>query len=267
MNLSAPYQTQVYDSLADNYDAIWETPYMHILLPHFRRTIRALDLPSKSVLDLACGTGVLLAEAGRLGASHLVGIDISAGMVGSGLRQHSGDFQFHVADCSRPLDHLNLELGTFDLITAGWLLHYAQTRDDMAGMWGNIARHLKPGGVFVGIIHTYQLPPHQPAVTDFTFGCRWKDIRPLLDGQGPGVRMTIEFNTKPRVEFENRQFERQVVEELAAEAGLVCVEYLIPDVEVVREMGQEAEAEFWQPLLDYPPNQIIRATKSLVRFH
>ncbi|KAF8218063.1 S-adenosyl-L-methionine-dependent methyltransferase [Mycena galopus ATCC 62051] len=260
MNHSAPYQAQVYDNLVDTHDTIWETPCVHILLPHFRRTIRALDLPGKSVLDLACGTGVLLAEAGRLGASRLVGIDISAGMIESGVRQHIGDFEFHVADCSKPLDHLGVEPGTFDLITAGWLLHYPHTRNDMTGMWANIARYLKPGGVFVGIMHTYQLPPNQPAVADFTFGCRWKNIRPLAEGLG--VKMTIEFNTNPRVEFENRQFERHVVEELAADAGLVDVEYLVPDVEVLREMGQEGELGFWQPLLFHPVNQIIRATKS-----
>ncbi|KAF8218058.1 S-adenosyl-L-methionine-dependent methyltransferase, partial [Mycena galopus ATCC 62051] len=191
------------------------------------------DLPGKSVLDLGCGTGILLAEAGRLGASRLVGIDILAGMIASAVRQHgegNNDFEFHVADCSKPLDGLGLEPGTFDLVSAGWLLHYANTRDEMAGMWANIARYLKPGGIFVGFIHTYRLPPDQPAVVDFTFGCRWKDIQPLVASQGPGVRMTIEFDTKPRVEFENRQFERHVVEELATDAGLVCVEYLVPDV-------------------------------------
>jgi len=263
MNHPAPYQTQVYDSLADSYDTgRLETPLSRIIFTYFRRTIRALDLPGKSVLDLACGTGVLLAEAGRLGASRLVGIDISAGMVGLGLRKHSGDFEFHIADCSKPLDHLRLEPGTFDVITAGWLLHYAQTPEDMAGMWANIARYLKPGGIFVGIMHTYELPPHQPAVADFTFGCRWKNIQPLAEGEG--VKMTIEFYTKARVEFDDWQFERHVVEKLAADAGLVGVEYGIPDVEVVREMGQEAELGFWQPLLAYPPNQIIRATKSLI---
>jgi 2-polyprenyl-3-methyl-5-hydroxy-6-metoxy-1,4-benzoquinol methylase len=69
-------QIQVYDSLVDNYNAIWQTPHLRILLPHFRKTLRALDLPGKHVLDLACGTGVLLAEAAHLGGSRLVGADI-----------------------------------------------------------------------------------------------------------------------------------------------------------------------------------------------
>jgi hypothetical protein len=77
-----------------------------------------------------------------------------------------------------------------------------------------------------------------------------------------GVKMTVEFDTHPRVEFDNWQFERHVVEELAAEAGLIGVEYSVPDVGVLCEMGEETEVGFWQELLSHPPNQIIRLTKS-----
>ncbi|KAJ7900934.1 S-adenosyl-L-methionine-dependent methyltransferase [Mycena olivaceomarginata] len=262
MNHSAIYQNQVYDSLADDYSAVWQTPCARILLPHFRNTIRALNLSGKSVLDLACGTGVLLAEAASLGASRLVGVDISAGMIAVAVHQHphaTYDFEFHVSDASLPLDQLGLTPGTFDLISAGWLLHYAKTRDEMAGMWANVARYLKPGGAFVGLMHTYALPPQQPAVAGFTFGCRWKDISPIAEMDG--VKMTVEFDTHPRVEFDNWHFERHVVEELAAEAGLIDVEYSVPDVGILREMGEEAEAGFWQELLSHPPNQIIRAAK------
>jgi 2-polyprenyl-3-methyl-5-hydroxy-6-metoxy-1,4-benzoquinol methylase len=66
---------------------------MCILLPHFRNTIRALNLSGKSVLDLACGTGVLLAKAASLGASRLVGVDISAGMIAVAAHQHARTFE------------------------------------------------------------------------------------------------------------------------------------------------------------------------------
>jgi SAM-dependent methyltransferase len=105
-------------------------------------------------------------------------------MIASAVRQHDSDrFEFHVADCSQPLDHLGLQPGTFDLVSAGWLLHYAPTRDDLVCTWANMPRYLKPGDVFIGLMHTYRLPPHQPAVGDFTFGFQWKDISPLEDGR------------------------------------------------------------------------------------
>ncbi|KAJ7354012.1 hypothetical protein DFH08DRAFT_803920 [Mycena albidolilacea] len=130
-------------------------------------------------------------------------------------------------------------------VSAGLLLHYAKTCDEMAGMWANVTRYLKL--------------EQQPGVSGLAFGCRWKDITPIAEVDG--VKMTVEFDTDPRVEFDNWQFERHVVEELGADAGLIGVEYSVSDVGVLREMG-EAEVGFWQELLSHSPNQIIRLTKS-----
>jgi hypothetical protein len=122
--------------------------------------------------------------------------------------------------------------------------------------WANIARYLKPGGVFIGLMHTYT------AVGDFTFGRQWKDINPLADGEG--VKMTVEFDTEPKVEFDNWPYQRHVVEELAANAGLMNVAYRAPDVGILHEMELEAEARFCQLILSHPPNEIdiMRAVKA-----
>ncbi|KAJ7901040.1 hypothetical protein B0H14DRAFT_3852248 [Mycena olivaceomarginata] len=147
-----------------------------------------------------------------------------------------------------------LQPGTFDLVSAGWLLHYAPTRDDLVCTWANIARYLKPGGVFIGLVHAYT------AVGDFTFGCQWKYISPLADGEG--VKMTVEFDTEPKVEFDDWQHQRHVVEELAANAGLMNVAYRAPDVGILHEMELEAEARFCQLILSHSPNEIMRAVKA-----
>jgi hypothetical protein len=106
-------------------------------------------------------------------------------------------------------------------------------------------------------MHTYT------AVGDFTFGRQWKDISPLADGEG--VKMTVEFDTEPKVEFDNWQYQRHVVEELAANAGLMNVAYRAPDVGILHEMELEAEARFCQLILSHPPNEIMRAGMGTLR--
>ncbi|EXJ93512.1 hypothetical protein A1O1_01904 [Capronia coronata CBS 617.96] len=77
---------------------------------------------------------------------------------------------FHVGDCTQPLRlpsslrSSEAEIGSsskpkaesssepqFDIILGAWLLNYASIAAEMTSMFANIARHLKPGGHFVGI--------------------------------------------------------------------------------------------------------------------
>ena len=209
---------------------------------------------------MACGTGIGLREMKKLGATKLVGVDISNEML-EVAKQTSPDagFELHHADCSQPLDHLGLQRGSFDLVIGMWLLNYPDSRDQMARMWRNIATYLKPKAKFVGIIQ------NQDTVHPSSMQGKWKeygaqetDLRDLLSGDG--VRMHVEFNTVPKVEFDTFVLKKEILEEEARKAGLVDLRYVRPGEEVKSEV-EGKNAAWWKELLEEYPNQLIIATR------
>lgn len=123
MASTTPPKGQIYDSVASDYDIIWNVPAVKILFPMLDTTLKRLGpWDAKSVIDMACGTGIGLREMKKLGATKLVGIDISSEML-TVAQQTSGPdagFELHHADCSKPLDHLGLQKGSFDLVIGMW---------------------------------------------------------------------------------------------------------------------------------------------------
>jgi SAM-dependent methyltransferase len=100
------------------------------------------------VLDIACGQGRMSRYLARLGAE-VVGIDISAGMLGKARAAGPEDITYIHADVSgypawwdrRPFDGCTCELALMDI-------------DDLAGTLSTVAAVLRPGGWFVAsIVH------------------------------------------------------------------------------------------------------------------
>ncbi len=83
MASTAPPSGQIYDAVASSYDVIWSIPAVKILLPLLTNTLQDLGpWQDKAVLDMACGTGIGLRLLKQLGASKLIGVDISSEMLG-----------------------------------------------------------------------------------------------------------------------------------------------------------------------------------------
>jgi malonyl-CoA O-methyltransferase len=110
------------------------------------RLVAALpDPPYARVVDAGCGTGFAsLAMARDAGATHLVGIDVSAEMIAryrERLATLPGvEVDAHVADV---LD-MPLEPGTADAVVSTMTLHWVP---DRGGAVAAMARLLRPGGV------------------------------------------------------------------------------------------------------------------------
>ncbi|KAG9784602.1 hypothetical protein KCU88_g2728, partial [Aureobasidium melanogenum] len=216
-----------YNELAAHYEQIYDTPAVHIIWDSFVRELPLLgDWQNASVLDLACGTGKGLHEAQKLGASTLVGIDISKEMIEECKEDR---FQLHVADCSRPLDHLEgLSPNSFDYIMGLWLLNYAvEGKDQLLRFWLNIKKYLKPTtGTFVGIIQNQEtLIPH--SMENFEYGVRESGLERLPTDDG--YKMDVEFNTDAKVSFQTYVIDKDVFGKTAQEAGMAIVNYDVPD--------------------------------------
>lgn len=129
-----------YDRIAQRYESRW----WHYIHASVRETLARLDLrPDVRLLDIGCGTGVLLREIGSaLPGSFVVGIDLSRRMLAVA--------QEHLGSPRRLLDadvhDLPFKAGSFDVVVSlssfhFWLVPHRGLQE--------IARVLRPGGQLV----------------------------------------------------------------------------------------------------------------------
>jgi toxoflavin synthase len=257
-------EKQIYDDVASDYDIIWATPAVRILWTLLQSHLpQTIDLKGAKVLDLACGTGIGLRLARKLGATTLVGVDISGEMI-EVCKSTTADvnmFELHVADCSKPLDHLGSKTlnegeASFDLVIGMWLLNYASTSVEMTGFWTNVAKHLKPKtGKFLGVIQNQDIF-HPTSMHTLKYGARETNVVPLESGDG--VRMHVEFDTMPKVEFDTFVLKREILEGTAKEAGVRIEQYVRPTSEhLTKEDLKEHREEWWEELIREYPNQLV----------
>src|SRR5690348_7989289 len=111
-----------YDALGKVYERV---KYIPTGLCERATFLSALPpLTGKSVLDVACGTGFYPRQFMSLGASRVVGVDSSQEMVAYAQHVEKRDqqgitYEQHDA-AALPV------LGSFDVVTAVWLLSYAE---------------------------------------------------------------------------------------------------------------------------------------------
>ncbi|HEY2794118.1 MAG TPA: class I SAM-dependent methyltransferase [Micromonosporaceae bacterium] len=99
---------------------------------------RLLPTNAASLLDVACGTGIVTAEVNRPGLRRF-GVDRSAGMAGYAHRRIG---RVLLGDAGA----LPIAAGTLDAVTTIWLLHLI---DDVPATIAEAARVLRPGGVLI----------------------------------------------------------------------------------------------------------------------
>lgn len=107
------------------------------------------DIRGRSVLDVACGTGLYSRRFSRMGAARVVGIDNSEGMIGYARHleaQESLGIAYHVLDAGRAGS-----LGRFEVVTATYLLHYASSKEVLGEMCRGLYAAVEPGGRLVSL--------------------------------------------------------------------------------------------------------------------
>ncbi len=106
------------------------------------------DIRGLNVLDLACGSGHssrLLAECGAI----VTGVDISPDMIALAKSEEERKplgIKYVLGD-AKTLD-LKRE---FDIVTPSYLLHYAETREELHSFCRTVSRHLVSGGRMVAL--------------------------------------------------------------------------------------------------------------------
>lgn len=209
------------------------------------------DLAGRSVLDLACGTGFYTRRVRQRGAGHTLGVDVSTEMIAVARAIEATDplgVEYLVADAAELAP-----LGEFDVVSAVYLLNYADDEATMARMCRSAAANLVPGGSFLVLTQhpAFCWSGPQPTRYGFTFD--------RLRSTPIGDRVRITADLDPPVSFETNMTNREVYERALAETGFQDVTWVplhVPEAALV-QFG----AEYWSDFLDNPPLAMLRAVR------
>ncbi|MDY7106432.1 MAG: ubiquinone/menaquinone biosynthesis methyltransferase [Actinomycetota bacterium] len=155
----------MFDRIAPRYDVVNRIMTFRMDVGWRRRTVRELGLaPGSLVVDLACGTGDLIADLHRHGYA-AIGADLSHGM----LAHATVDAPLVQADGLR----LPLGDGSVDGLTCGFALRNVV---DLAACLNEIGRIVRPGGR-IGLLEVAQ--PSNP-IMRFGHGIYFGRVVPLV---------------------------------------------------------------------------------------
>jgi toxoflavin synthase len=231
-----------YDRFARQYQKSKELPFRAHVEAHTLSRILG-DPSGLAVLDLACGEGFYTRKIRRLGASKVVGADISGAMVALAREQEARE-PLGIAYIHAGAEDLGT-VGAFDVVTAAYLLNCARSGEHLKAMCRTIAANLRPGGRFVAINSNYG--PGVPVDTS-QYGFRPSSYAPIEEGAP--YRLTL-LDGPDAFELENHFYSRATYEQAFHQAGLKSVQWHAPAVseEGVRAFGQD----FWRDFLEGKP--------------
>jgi SAM-dependent methyltransferase len=189
----------------------------------------------------------------RRGAARVLGVDLSEDMLRIAREE----------EAARPVgaeyqaqDAAALALGeTFDRALAVYLLHYAGTREALAGMCRSIAQHVAPGGRFLTFVINPDLPS-DPAYY-VPFGVRI-DIAPPPYGDGQALQFGMWLGDAWTPWITVYRWSLETLRASLLEAGFSDVRVVPLSVAKDAELG---EAHF-RPYVERPHCILVEAKKA-----
>ncbi len=166
---------KMFDTISTNYDGLNRVISFGIDVKWRKKVVRIVEKTNPdAVLDIATGTGDLAINLVKTGASRIVGLDISEGMLSVGRKKIaqkglSEKIEMVQADS----EALPFEDNTFDAITVAFGVRNFETLEK--GL-REISRVLRPGGVFV-VLET-SVPTKFPFKQGYHFYTR--NLLPLI---------------------------------------------------------------------------------------
>lgn len=125
------------------------------------------DFDGKRVLDLGCGFGWHCMYAAECGALSVIGSDISSKMLNVATEKNF--FPDNVRYKCAPMEDLNFESGSFDVVMSSLAFHYIP---DFAAMTAKISNWLVCGGDFI-----FQWSIRFLRLTDLKIGFMMKTVK------------------------------------------------------------------------------------------
>lgn len=214
------------------------------------------DASGLIALDLGGGAGLHAREAIELGASRVDIVDLSSEMlkVAQDVEESIGRkdrIRCYEANVAKPMNHLPLDK-EYDIVMANWIFDHASEIEILEGMWQNISKYLKPGGIFVGV-RVADL--HGPAASDEKYGVSMRNPKPVPGG----FTYTTIVHADDPWDFQGTSLDisRSGSFELHEKYGL-------KDIQIMPHEKAEAmqnDPSFWELWRQRPVFAVVRGTK------
>lgn len=237
-----------YDAIARKYAHIAgrELLQRYAIYPSFDEAIG--NVTDLSVLDLACGEGLVARAMAAAGASKVIGIDLSAEMIKIARERHPA---------GSPIQYRQGRLGRlgaidqFDRLTVGFGFHYAGDIFELHRMARDAARNLKPGGILVSA-NSNPFTLDKPELAN-----RFGPLPSFPRSEGDPMRWTLSFDGV-EVSFTNFFWKPETYERAFRTAGFT-VEWLPvrPTEEAIQLLGEE----YWRDFLAAPSVVLLKCVK------
>ncbi|MBU8894838.1 class I SAM-dependent methyltransferase [Corallococcus sp. M34] len=226
---------------------------------HYRRYFEAWsffnalgDVRGASVLDAGCGAGLYTRRLRERGAARVVGFDIATNMLAHA-RMREAEAPLGIEYVLEDAANAG-RLGRFDIVTAVYVLPYAETREVLRGMCRGMAEAVRPGGRLVAVAVN---PVGEFSRRDY-FAAHGMQILPanaehaalaeLPDGAP--LRLVSHIQGKP-IDVRPCRWRRATLEDELRAAGFREIAW--PPLSVSPEGEELFGREHWRPLLENPP--------------
>jgi len=139
---------QMFDNISDNYDGLNRVISMGTDVSWRKKVVAAVAATKPdSILDIATGTGDLAIQMANTGATRIVGLDLSDGMLSVGRKKIAAkELDVEIEMIQGDSENLPFEADSFDAITVAFGVRNFENLE--LGL-SEIFRVLKPGGIFV----------------------------------------------------------------------------------------------------------------------
>lgn len=210
------------------------------------------EIEDKRVLDLGCGDGTSTRFLAARKPGLLTGIDTSRPMLELARKkevQNPLGIKYAVGDCSAVLDQRD-----YDLVTAMWLFHYAETEDMLSGFARTAYTSLSQGGRLVSVTQNRETGRERlPGIADIG---EWLD-EPLKDGSRQRITL-ISVTGEDMVSFVIRYWSDDTYLRCFSEAGFKDVR-----IQPLRFAEEEhAEIPQWQRVEEQMSCSLLIASKT-----
>lgn len=241
-NIAADYYSTTQEEISRNY----------IENPNMLRIIG--DVAGLDILGVGCGDGYLERMLKLAGANRVVGTDLSLAMLNLG-RKAESEHPLGIEYFQYNLQNLPI-VGRFDLVTAKYVLNYAQDQKELVLMCQSIYRNLKIGGRLVALVPDYGDADH--LISDPKYGFTAEALEQPLSEYGK-LKITLFANGVAGVDFVVSFVRLESYIAALKEAGFKKAIWHkpVPSEEGVKQFSPE----FWADWMAHPYSAVLEATK------
>jgi toxoflavin synthase len=241
-----------YNDIAEQYKRSKQVPWRYHIEQHSLFELLG-DVSGRSVLDLACGEGHYTRLLKRLGASRVVGVDLSSKMIElaeNTEREEPLGVAYLVGDAQ------NTKIpGSFDVVVAAYLLNYAHSPEEILAMSRTISGSLKPGGRFLTVNNN---PAQDVSQFDATRKYGFVKSSQGQVANGTPIRYTF-FNNGETFHIENYHLDSATHEWALKEAGLSETRWHSMRLSPAEASGPDPD--YWNDFFRDPPVILLTASK------